>query len=102
LIENLLRTSKNNSIDRIAYIGEKDRKKVRLVAVRVDGATLEKRRRERHDRDAKSKKSSSEEMKVRDEWHIMMTNIESNKTMADRTEFQGLETIRKFRIYVES
>ena len=75
-LEDYLRTQKKTALDLTVYIGEKERKKVRLVANKVDAATLEKRRRERKQRDAKAKKASTLAMKERDQWHLLVTNIE--------------------------
>ena len=74
-LEEILKKTRLKQLDITAFIGKSERKKVRLIAVRVDDKTLEKRRRERKDKELKVNKKSSEEMKIRDEWHIMVTNI---------------------------
>lgn len=78
-LEKILRESTSDSLNLTASMGEAERKKVRLIAVRVDDKTLAKRRRERQQRDLKAKKKSTQDMKTRDEWHIMVTNIKSEK-----------------------
>lgn len=95
-LEEVLSHSKKQSLDLVAYIGEKERKKVRLVAVRVDEKTLAKRRRERAERDAKAKRTSNSEMKERDRWHIMVTNIECEKMT-----IQELSSLYRLRWQIE-
>ena len=74
-IESVLARTDSESVDMMVEIGKESPHTARLVAVRVDEKTLQKRLRERNARDKKRGKQSSWESKLRDQWHIMVTNI---------------------------
>ena len=75
-LEKKLLATKEDSLDIMVKAGKDAQKSARLVAIKADKATIEKRRRERNKRDEKSGKKSSKLARERDNWHIMVTNID--------------------------
>jgi hypothetical protein len=73
-LEILLKNAQENQIDMEVLVGEV-RHKCRLVAVRADKQTTEKRRRERHKKAQELGKTASSAALVRDGWHLMLTNL---------------------------
>lgn len=73
-LEALLRNAPGNQIDLEVLAGEA-RHKCRLVAVRADKQTAEKRRRDRHKKAQELGKKASSAALERDGWHLMLTNL---------------------------
>ena len=73
-LEKILGNTRGNRIDMEVFAGEV-RHKCRLVAVRADRQTAEKRRRDRHEKARQLGKTASSAALVRDGWHLMLTNI---------------------------
>jgi len=77
-LEKKLLDTKEDSLDIMVKAGKEAQKSARLVATRADRVTVEKRRRERNERDEKSGRKSSRLARERDNWHLMVTNIPEN------------------------
>lgn len=75
-LEKHLKTTAKNEFNATVYAGASERKKCRLVAVRADKKTADKRRRDRKAKAKKNGKSVSQRSLVRDGWHIMLTNLD--------------------------
>ncbi len=77
-LEKILGNARGNQIDTEVFAGEV-RHKCRLVAVRADKRTAEKRRRERHEKARRLGKTASSAALVRDGWHLMLSNIPAER-----------------------
>ena len=73
-LEKLLESASGNEIDREVLVGQVGHR-CRLVAVRADQQTTEKRRRERRKKARESGKTASRAALIRDGWHLMLTNL---------------------------
>ena len=73
-LETLLKNALGNQIDMDVFVGEV-RHKCRLVAVRADKQTAEKRRRDRRSKAHELGKTASSAALERDGWHLMLTNL---------------------------
>jgi hypothetical protein len=73
-LEELLRKAKGEVVEFEALVGNVGHK-ARLVAVRADRKTAEKRRRERREEARKHGKTPDQAALLRDGWHLMITNI---------------------------
>lgn len=74
-LDETLSNTKSGSLDAAAKVGKAAEKSARLVAIKADKATVERRQRERNARDKTSGNKSSKRARERDKWHIMVTNI---------------------------
>lgn len=77
-LEKHLKKSRKNFIDLTVIAGEQG-KECRLVAVRATPEVAKARKAEREKRAQKSGKHADPKGLVRDEWHIMLTNIDSQE-----------------------
>jgi len=73
-LEKILKEATGDKIDQEVLVG-KIGHRCRLVAVRADLQTTEKRRRERHQRARQTGKNASQKALIRDGWHLMLTNL---------------------------
>lgn len=77
-LEKLLKNACGNQIDTEVFVGNV-RHKCRLVAVRADKQTVEKRRRERRQKAREQGKVASRAALARDGWHLMLTNLPAER-----------------------
>ena len=77
-LEKILKEATGDKIDQEVLVG-KIGHRCRLVAVRADLQTTEKRRRERHQRARQTGKNASQKALIRDGWHLMLTNLEEER-----------------------
>lgn len=77
-LESLLQEASGNEIDCEIFVG-KTRHRCRLVAVRADPQTVEKRRRERKQKARAIGKTAPQAALIRDGWHLMLTNLSEEK-----------------------
>ena len=77
-LEKLLENASGNEIDTTVFVG-KARHKCRLVAVRADKETAEKRRRDRRKKARELGKTASRAALARDGWHLMLTNLPADR-----------------------
>lgn len=75
-LEKHLKSTKLGTID-ITVIAGDEGKKCRLVAIRADVQTANERRRKRKQKATKTGKTPCTKGIVRDGWHIMLTNLET-------------------------
>ena len=94
-LEKLLGNTSGNEIDIEVVVG-KARHKCRLVAVRADRETAEKRRRDRRKKARELGKSATRAALARDGWHLMLTNLP-----ADRISVATLAGLYRSRWAVE-
>lgn len=73
-LEKILRASRHEVIDRVAFAGEHG-KKCRLVAVRAAPEVVAARHAERRKKARQSGKKPCPKGLIRDGWHIMLTNL---------------------------
>jgi hypothetical protein len=89
-IEKHLKNAKGNIVD-LTVIAGSEGKKCRLVAIRADKQVAEKRKRTRRQEAEKKGKTPSEKGRIRDGWHIMLTNLNSS-------EFSAIDLASIYRI----
>lgn len=77
-LEKLLEDASGNEIDVNVFVG-KARHKCRLVAVRADMETAEKRRRDRRKKARELGRTASRAALARDGWHLMLTNLPADR-----------------------
>jgi hypothetical protein len=77
-LEDLLENATGSQIELPVLVGAKAHP-CRLVAVRADPKTVEKRRRERHQAARRVGKTAPRKALLRDGWHLMLTNIPAEK-----------------------
>jgi len=81
-LEMLLKNASGNKIDMKVFVGDV-RHKCRLVAVRADQQTTEKRRRDRRKKAQELGKTASSAALERDGWHLMLTNLPAEQISVD-------------------
>jgi hypothetical protein len=94
-LEELLRKAKGDVVEFYALVGNIGHQ-ARLVAVRADPKTAEKRRRERREEARKHGRTPDQTALLRDGWHLMITNIG-----ADRMSTTGLFKLYGVRWQIE-
>lgn len=94
-LEEVLRKAGGDVVEFDAQVGNIGHK-ARLVAVRADRKTAEKRRRERREEARKQGKTPDKAALLRDGWHLMITNIGS-----DRMSTAGLFKLYGVRWQIE-
>jgi len=73
-LEKILTDSTGSKIDLEVFVGDVGHR-CRLVAVRADQQTTEKRKRERRSKARQKGKTASQAAFIRDGWHVMLTNL---------------------------
>lgn len=81
-LETCLEKASGNEIDREVVVGKLEHR-CRLVAVRADKQTAEKRRRERRAKAKELGKTASRAALIRDGWHLMLTNLPTERINVD-------------------
>lgn len=80
-LEKLLGNASGNEIDMEVSVGKAGHK-CRLVAMRADNRTTEKRRRERRRKARELGKAADGAALIRDGWHLMLTNLPADRITA--------------------